>query len=156
MLFNYMVLMMELVRSITTRQRLIELWDSIQVFDESLQLLLEYDKTPSKRGFPESQVYKSMIIQFQRCLWEIFAISTIGWTFVNVSGMMAFDEPYLHNIGYMTPYVFTFIAALKFCGLAYLISQRLDRLVDYASHKTTRTSRESCMDDRSLKVRNFH
>ncbi|KAJ8680852.1 hypothetical protein QAD02_016639 [Eretmocerus hayati] len=151
-LLNYIVLMMELVRSITTRQQLIKVWDRIQVFDESLQLLLGYDEISSKKRLPKSHTYQSMIIHLQRCVWIIFAISTVGWTAVNVLGMYAYHETYLRNISYMIPYVLTFIVALKFCGLVYLINQRLSLLIDYLSHKRGKKFRESDEDETTIEM----
>ncbi|KAJ8680854.1 hypothetical protein QAD02_016641 [Eretmocerus hayati] len=134
MLFNYVVLILGLVRSNMIREQFIQFWVEIQTFDEFLQLLIECDELPPTTIRSKSPTYKLMIIQFQQRLWGIFGISVIGWTAVNVSGMYAFHETYLRNVSYMIPYVLTFTFALVFCGLAFSIDQRLDQLIDYASH----------------------
>ena len=38
--------------------------------------------------------------------------------------MLAFNEPYLQNVGYLLTYAGSCVGVLKFCGLIYLLGQR--------------------------------
>ncbi|KAJ8680855.1 hypothetical protein QAD02_016642 [Eretmocerus hayati] len=153
LLSSYLVFLVELILSITRRQQSFEIWDSLQVFDESFELLLDYDIPPSKTEYQGSSIYKLMAIELRNWLWGASAIGSFGWAIVSISGAIAFnDEPYLHNITYMLPSVLSSLIILKFWCIGFLINQRLDMLMNFSLKELKRNPRKTIHTRKKEKI----
>ncbi|XP_014476666.1 PREDICTED: uncharacterized protein LOC106745510 [Dinoponera quadriceps] len=135
-IINYSVVVYELGLTVFMRRSFTRTWNALQDYDESVRQL----------GYPRKETRTAI------AAWILAIVTATVWTTVNRSGMYAFLETWIYNMGYMLSYVGTSIALYKFVGIAYFLGQRFHHLNTIAiknlpspspREKTTHVSRKT-------------
>ncbi|XP_033228981.1 uncharacterized protein LOC117180598 [Belonocnema kinseyi] len=105
-------MMIEVVIDMSKRKQFLEIWNIIQDFDHEIRQL----------GFPLSNKKTKFWV------WVILIVHSLYWLLINQTGMYAFSESFLKNIGYMFLYIGTCISLIKFSGMATIIGLRFKHL----------------------------
>lgn len=105
-------MMIEVLLDMSTRNQFLEIWNIIQDFDHEI----------SQLGFPLSNKKTKFWV------WVVLIVHSLYWLLINQTGMYAFSESFLKNIGYMFLYIGTCISLIKFSGMATVIGLRFKHL----------------------------
>ncbi|KAK0094586.1 hypothetical protein PV326_010516 [Microctonus aethiopoides] len=121
--FNYGVVVFELVLCLCTRKQITKIWNGIQEYDEIIREL----------GYARKE-NKTCI-----WIWSIIAFSAVLWIAINQLGMYAFDQSWIDNVLYMILYVNSATGVVKFSGLVMLLGQRFNQLIDISQRNMLMT-----------------
>ncbi|XP_012228434.1 gustatory receptor 68a-like [Linepithema humile] len=111
-IINYSVVIYELGLAVFTRHSFTKTWNALQDYDDSVRQL----------GFPRKETQTAIYA------WILTILTTAVWTLVNRSGMYAFLESWLENMGYMLSYIGTSMAVFKFAAVILFLGQRFHHL----------------------------
>jgi hypothetical protein len=111
-IINYSVVIYELSLAMLTRRSFIKTWNALQ----------DYDKTVKQLGYSRKERQTAILA------WILAIIIAIIWIAVNRSGMYAFAETWIYNMGYMLCYIGTSMALYKFVAVAFFLGQRFQHL----------------------------
>lgn len=103
------------------RGQFVRVWNTIQDFDTAYKL--DEPEMDGRRLGP-------LLRRTRLWLWTSMVSNALVWTTINQLGMLAFQERYFINIGYMLTYVSSCVAVFKCCGVVYLLGQRFGHLND--------------------------
>ncbi|KAK0179775.1 hypothetical protein PV327_005494 [Microctonus hyperodae] len=122
-IFNYGVVIFELVLCLYTRKQITKIWNEIQ----------EYDEIICELGYARKEKKTCIWI------WSIIAFSAVIWIAINQLGMYAFDQSWIDNVLYMILYVNSATGVVKFSGLVMLLGQRFNQLIDISQRNMLMT-----------------
>ncbi|XP_014222192.1 putative gustatory receptor 2a [Trichogramma pretiosum] len=145
LLLNYAVSLVELSLCVLRRAEFAGVWNAIQAFDEAYDIGLDNNKGGGDRD-QQQQQHHPLLRQAKHWLWLLLFGFVLAWVSVNQTGMYAFNESYVNNIGYMLTYVGTCVAVLKFCGMAALLLQRFRHLNQLLQAKLDTNVNDSKVD----------
>ncbi|KAH0952734.1 Gr5 [Eciton burchellii] len=142
-IINYSVVIYELSLAMLTRRSFIKTWNALQ----------DYDKTVKQLGYSRKERQTAILA------WILAIIIAIIWIAVNRSGMYAFAETWIYNMGYMLCYIGTSMALYKFVAVAFFLGQRFQHLNTIAVKNLptlTSTSKYSAKISRKVTILNLH
>lgn len=111
-IINYSVVMYELGLAMFTRCSFVKTWNALQDYDDDVRQL----------GHPRKETQTAIMA------WILTVVTVTIWTAVNRSGMYAFSETWIYNMGYMLSYIGTSMALYKFVAMASFLGQRFHHL----------------------------
>ncbi|RLU21153.1 ObirGr5 [Ooceraea biroi] len=141
-IINYSVVICELTLTMFTRHSFVKIWNALQDYDESVRQL----------GHPRKEMQTAVVA------WILTIITAIIWIGVNQSGMYAFSEMWIYNVGYMLSYIGTLMALYKFVAMAFFLGQRFHHLNTIAikSFPSTSTGKNTAKINRKVTILNLH
>lgn len=104
--------MYELGLTAFTRRSFVRIWNALQDYDEEVRQL----------GHPRKETRTTI------GAWILVIVNAVIWIAINFSGMYAFLETWIHNVGYMLLYIGTSVAIYKFVAIAIFLGQRFHHL----------------------------
>jgi len=119
--------MYELGLATFTRRSFTRIWNALQDYDESVRQL----------GYPRKETRTAIVA------WILLIITAGIWIIINRSGMYAFLEKWVNNVGYMLPYIGASVALFKFVAMVFFLSQRFHHLNTIAIKNLPSTSVKS-------------
>ncbi|XP_057325419.1 uncharacterized protein LOC130667674 [Microplitis mediator] len=114
--FNFSVVVTDLLLCMRTRKEITWIWNKIQDYDQAMRDL----------GYAKNEKRASMWV------WFIIGGNIIIWGSVSSLGMIAFNEAWLHNVSFMIVYVGAAASMTKFSGLVMILGDRFKQLNEIA------------------------